>query len=381
MKQQLRLIMTLVFDSKPEGKMDTEAFNYKNYGSEYFPQIKSVDKYCGNITGYIDEVISLNTKLDYDNYNKSKDNITLYKIAYLVTDELYRSVTNDFYSSPRDLSVDISDGRFFNRELHEKLVKAFFNSPEYLHELYISGVMDSIVERDIVKNTNHLKFVTSDNLKLLLEKDEESETPSSCIDYEDTEYIKTLVKKYNDSRKELKQFIFSLGKKGLDNDTLQNLINAAGTLQEVNWYLERADLQFEDLYKEKFRGAPNTKYITETKSIKNEKYKEGNGEPEFITTTRILPNPNYNPDYTEEYSKEETKTTETIQDDFIKKLNKLGNDIALRNSLTSEQREIDTKKVEEFSNEAEGILKRMAVITNKALTNMEKFNIEKKEDK
>ena len=371
--EQLRVIMTLVFDGNPE-KNTSGTFNYVNYGSEYFPQIKSFNKYW-DITGSIDEVISTNTKLDYDNYNK-KDNSTLYKIAYLVTDELYRSVTNDFYFDPRDLSEDISNGRFFDRDLHEELVKAFFNTPEYLHELDISGVMNSIVERNIAENTNHLKFVTDDNLRLLLGKDKEPKTPSDCIDYDDIEYMGTLVKKYKDSREELKHFIFALGKKGLDNDALQPLINAAGTLKEVNEHLEKADIEFRNLYNKKFSEAPNTEYITETKRFKNEKYEEGNGEPEYITRTRILPNPNY-----KEVTDKGTEATKTIQDEFIKKINEIGNDIALRNALTPEQREIVSKKVEEFSNEAGEILKRMAAMTNKALANMEKFGKENKEDK
>lgn len=371
--EQLRVIMTLVFDGNPE-KNTSGTFNYVNYGSEYFPQIKSFNKYW-DITGSIDEVISTNTKLDYDNYNK-KDNSTLYEIAYLVTDELYRSVTNDFYFDPRDLSEDISNGRFFDRDLHEELVKAFFNTPEYLHELDISGVMNSIVERNIAENTNHLKFVTDDNLRLLLGKDKEPKTPSDCIDYDDIEYMGTLVKKYKDSREELKHFIFALGKKGLDNDALQPLINAAGTLKEVNEHLEKADIEFRNLYNKKFSEAPNTEYITETKRFKNEKYEEGNGEPEYITRTRILPNPNY-----KEVTDKGTEATKTIQDEFIKKINEIGNDIAIRNALSPEQREIVSKKVEEFSNEAGEILKRMAAMTNKALANMEKFGKENKEDK
>lgn len=372
--EQLRVIMTLVFDGNPD-KNICGTFNYINYGSEYFPQIKSFNRYW-DITGSIDEVISMNTKLDYDNYSKNKDNSTLYKIAYLVTDELYRSVTNDFYFDPRDLSEDISNGRFFDRDLHEELVKAFFNTPEYLHELDISGVMNSIVERDIAKDTNHLKFVTSDNLVLLLGKDTEPKTPSDCIDYDDIEYMGTLVKKYKDSREELKHFIFALGKKGLDNDALQPLINAAGTLKEVNEHLEKADIEFRNLYNKKFSEAPNTEYITETKRFKNEKYEEGNGEPEYITRTRILPNPNY-----KEVTDKGTEATKTIQDEFIKKINEIGNDIAIRNALSPEQREIVSKKVEEFSNEAGEILKRMAAMTNKALANMEKFGKENKEDK
>lgn len=372
--EQLRVIMTLVFDGNPD-KNICGTFNYINYGSEYFPQIKSFNRYW-DITGSIDEVISMNTKLDYDNYSKSKDNSTLYKIAYLVTDELYRSVTNDFYFDPRDLSEDISNGRFFDRDLHEELVKAFFNTPEYLHELDISGVMNSIVERNIAENTNHLKFVTDDNLRLLLGKDKEPKTPSDCIDYDDIEYMGTLVKKYKDSRKELKHFIFALGKKGLDNDALQPLINAAGTLKEVNEHLEKADIEFRNLYNKKFSEAPNTEYITETKRFKNEKYEEGNGEPEYITRTRILPNPNY-----KEVTDKGTEATKTIQDEFIKKINEIGNDIAIRNALSPEQREIVSKKVEEFSNEAGEILKRMAAMTNKALANMEKFGKENKEDK
>lgn len=372
--EQLRVIMTLVFDGNPD-KNICGTFNYINYGSEYFPQIKSFNRYW-DITGSIDEVISMNTKLDYDNYSKSKDNSTLYKIAYLVTDELYRSVTNDFYFDPRDLSEDISNGRFFDRDLHEELVKAFFNTPEYLHELDISGVMNSIVERNIAENTNHLKFVTDSNKRLLLGKDTEPKTPSDCIDYDDIEYMGTLVKKYKDSREELKHFIFALGKKGLDNDALQPLINAAGTLKEVNEHLEKADIEFRNLYNKKFSEAPNTEYITETKRFKNEKYEEGNGEPEYITRTRILPNPNY-----KEVTDKGTEATKTIQDEFIKKINEIGNDIAIRNALSPEQREIVSKKVEEFSNEAGEILKRMAAMTNKALANMEKFGKENKEDK
>lgn len=372
--EQLRVIMTLVFDGNPE-KNTGDVFNYMNYGSEYFPQIKSFNKYW-DITGSIDEVITTNTKLDYDNYNKSKDNSTLYKIAYLVTDELYRSVTNDFYFDPRDLSEDISNGRFFDRDLHEVLVKEFFNTPEYLHELDISGVLDSIVTRGIAENTNHLKFVTDSNKRLLLGKDTEPKTPSSCIEYKDTQYVEGFVNRYEEYRKELKQFIFDLGKKGLDNDTLQPLINAAGTLKEVNEYLKEADAQFKNLYKEKFSEAPNVEYITETKRIKNENYEEGNGEPEFITQTCILPNPNY----VKETAKDE-KTVETIKDDFINKLNKLGADSAIERILTPEQKEIISEKVNEFNNEAEKILKRMAEMTNKALVNMEKFNIEKKENK
>lgn len=372
--EQLRVIMTLVFDGNPD-KNICGTFNYINYGSEYFPQIKSFNRYW-DITGSIDEVISMNTKLDYDNYSKSKDNSTLYKIAYLVTDELYRSVTNDFYFDPRDLSEDIVNGRFFDRDLHEELVKAFFNTPEYLHELDISGVMDSIVKRDIALNTNHLKFVTDSNKRLLLGKDTESKTPKDIIEYKDSQYAESLVNRYEEYRKELKQFIFDLGKKGLDNNTLQPLINAAGTLKEVNEHLKEADAQFKNLYKEKFSEAPNVEYITETKRIKNENYEEGNGEPEFITQTCILPNPNY----VKETAKDE-KTVETIKDDFINKLNKLGADSAIERILTPEQKEIISEKVNEFNNEAEKILKRMAEMTNKALANMEKFNIEKKENK
>lgn len=372
--EQLRVIMTLVFDGNPD-KNICGTFNYINYGSEYFPQIKSFNRYW-DIIGSIDEVISMNTKLDYDNYSKSKDNSTLYKIAYLVTDELYRSVTNDFYFDPRDLSEDITNGRFFDRDLHEELVKAFFNTPEYLHELDITGILDSIVTRGIAENTNHLKFVTDSNKRLLLGKDTEPKTPSSCIEYKDTQYVESLVNRYEEYRKELKQFIFDLGKKGLDNNTLQPLINAAGTLKEVNEHLKEADTQFKNLYKEKFSEAPNVEYITETKRIKNENYEEGNGEPEFITQTCILPNPNY----VKETAKDE-KTVETIKDDFINKLNKLGADSAIERILTPEQKEIISEKVNEFNNEAEKILKRMAEMTNKALANMEKFNIEKKENK
>lgn len=341
--EQLRVIMTLVFDGNPD-KNICGTFNYINYGSEYFPQIKSFNRYW-DITGSIDEVISMNTKLDYDNYSKSKDNSTLYKIAYLVTDELYRSVTNNFYFDPRDLSEDISNGRFFDRDLHEELVKAFFNTPEYLHELDISGVMNSIVERDIAKDTNHLKFVTSDNLVLLLGKDTEPKTAKDIIEYKDTQYVEGFVSRYEEYRKELKQFIFDLGKKGLDNDTLQPLINAAGTLKEVNDHLKEADAQFKKLYKEKFSEAPNVEYITETKRIKNENYEEGNGEPEFITQTCILLNPNY----VKETAKDE-KTVETIKDDFINKLNKLGADSAIENILSPEQKEIISEKVNEFNN-------------------------------
>lgn len=351
--EQLRVIITLVFDGNPD-KNICGTFNYINYGSEYFPQIKSFNRYW-DITGSIDEVISMNTKLDYDNYSKSKDNSTLYKIAYLVTDELYRSVTNDFYFDPRDLSKDIANGRFFDRDLHEELVKAFFNTPEYLHELDISGVMNTVVERDIAKDTNHLKFVTNDNLKLLIGKDVEPRTAKDIIEYKDTQYVEGFVNRYEEYRKELKQFIFDLGKKGLDNDTLQPLINAAGTLKEVNEYLKEADAQFKNLYKEKFSEAPNV---------------------EFITQTCILPNPNY----VKETAKDE-KTVETIKNDFINKLNKLGADSAIERILTPEQKEIISEKVNEFNNEAEKILKRMAEMTNKALANMKKFNIEKKKIK
>ena len=394
--EQLRVIMTLVFDGNPE-KNTSGTFNYVNYGSEYFPQIKSFNKYW-DITGSIDEVIGLNNALDYKNNNNSKGS-TLFKIAYLVTDELYRSVTNDFYFDPRDLSEDISNGRFFDRDLHEVLVKEFFNTPEYLHELDITGILDTIVERNIAENTNHLKFVTDSNKRLLLRKDGEadqsdSDTTISYVSYNDSEYTQILCNRYEEYRKELKHFIFDLGKRGLDDNTLQPLINAAGTLKEVNKYLEEANVKFRKLYKERLdensntnfedpkEDSPcNTRYITETKTIKNENYKEGGWEPKYLTQTRILPNPNYNPDYAEESSKEETKTIETIQDDFIKKINEIGNDIAIRNALSPEQREIVSKKVEEFSNEAGEILKRMAAMTNKALANMEKFGKENKEDK
>ena len=376
--EQLRVIMTLVFDSKPEGKMDTEAFNYMNYGSEYFPQIKSFNKYW-DITGSIDEVITTNTKLDYDNYNKSKDHITLYKIAYLVTDELYRSVTNDFYFDPRDLSEDISNGRFFDRDLHEELVKAFFNTPEYLHELDISGVMDTVIERNIAENTNHLKFVTSDNLKLLLGKDPEPKTPSSCIDYDDIEYMGTLVKKYADSREELKHFLLALGKKGLDNDTLQPLINAAGTLKEVNEHLEKADAEFRNLYNEKFSEAPNTEYITETKRFKNEKYEEGNGEPEYITRTRILPNPNYKKET--DKGVKITKTVANLSGTFVEKMNELTEANVLEKLLTPEQKEIVKKNTEAFAKAFEELTTETAKRMQEALKNMEKFNKEHKEDK
>lgn len=397
--EQLRVIMTLVFDGNPD-KNICGTFNYINYGSEYFPQIKSFNRYW-DITGSIDEVISMNTKLDYDNYSKSKDNSTLYKIAYLVTDELYRSVTNDFYFDPRDLSEDIANGRFFDRDLHEELVKAFFNTPEYLHELDISGVMNTVVERDIAKDTNHLKFVTNDNLKLLIGKDVEPRTAKDIIEYKDTQYVEGFVNRYEEYRKELKQFIFDLGKKGLDNDTLQPLINAAGTLKEVNKYLEEANEQFEKLYKERLdknsntdfedpkEDSPcNTRYITETKRIKNENYKEGGWQPEYVTQTRILPNPNYNPNYAEESSKEETnkgsKITETVAKlpgTFIEKMNELSEANVLEKLLTPEQKEIVKKNTEAFAKAFEELTTETAKRMQEALKNMEKFNKEQKEDK
>ena len=393
--EQLRVIMTLVFNDDPNSKVN-DVFNYMNYGSDYFPQIKSFNKYH-DITGSIDEVIGLNNALDYK--NDSNKGSSLFRIAYLVTDELYRSVTNDFYFDPRDLSEDIANGRFFDRDLHEELVKAFFNTPDYLHELDTTGILDSIVARDSSLDTNHLKFVTDNNRILLLGKykkinQSDSNATISYVSYNDSEYIQILCNRYEEYRKELKHFIFDLGKRGLDNNTLQPLINAAGTLKEVNKYLEEANVQFRKLYKERLDGNSNinfedpkedspcnTRYITETKRIKNENYKVGDWKPEYVTQTRILPNPNYNPDYAEESSKEETKTTETIQDDFIKKLNKLGNDIAIDKILSPEQKEIISEKVNEFNNEAESIIKRIAEVTNKALANMEKFNKEHKEDK
>lgn len=323
--EQLRVIMTLVFDDNPNEKVGA-AFNYMNYGSDYFPQIKSFNKYS-DIAGSIDEVISLNTKLDC--VNDTNKGSTLFKIAYLVTDELYRSVTNDFYFDPRDLSEDISNGRFFDRDLHEELVEAFFNSPDYLHELDITGVLDSIVARDVSEDTNHLKFVTDSNKILLLGKykkinQSDSNTTTSYVSYNDSEYTQILCNRYEEYRKELKHFIFDLGKRGLDNDALQPLINAAGTLKEVNKYLEEANVKFRKLYKERLdetsntdfedpkEDSPcNTRYITETKTIKNENYKEGGWEPKYLTQTRILPNPNYNPDYAEETNKA-SKVTETV---------------------------------------------------------------------
>lgn len=401
--EQLRVIMTLVFDGNPE-KNTSGTFNYVNYGSEYFPQIKSFNKYW-DITGSIDEVIGLNNALDYKNNNDSKGS-TLFKIAYLVTDELYRSVTNDFYFDPRDLSEDISNGRFFDRDLHEELVKAFFNTPEYLHELDISGVMNSIVERNIVENTNHLKFVTDSNKRLLLGKDGEadqsdSDTTISYVSYNDSEYTQILCNRYEEYRKELKHFIFDLGKRGLDNDTLQPLINAAGTLKEVNKYLEEANLKFRKLYKERLdensntnfedpkEDSPcNTRYITETKTIKNENYKEGGWEPKYLTQTRILPNPNYNPDYAEESSKEETnkasKITETVAKlpgTFIEKMNELSEANVLEKLLTPEQKEIVKKNTEAFAKAFEELTTETAKRMQEALKNMEKFNKEHKEDK
>lgn len=401
--EQLRVIMTLVFDGNPE-KNTSGTFNYVNYGSEYFPQIKSFNKYW-DITGSIDEVIGLNNALDYKNNNNSKGS-TLFKIAYLVTDELYRSVTNDFYFDPRDLSEDISNGRFFDRDLHEELVKAFFNTPEYLHELDISGVMNSIVERNIAENTNHLKFVTDSNKRLLLGKDGEDDqsdynTKISYVKYNDIEYSKILCNRYEEYRKELKHFIFDLGKRGLDNSDIQPLINAAGTLKEVNKYLEEANEQLEKLYKERLdensntnfedpkEDSPcNTRYITETKTIKNENYKEGGWEPEYVTQTRILPNPNYNPDYAEESFKEDTnkdtKTTETViklPKTFVEKMNELSEANVLEKLLTPEQKEIVKKNTEAFAKAFEELTTETAKRMQEALKNMEKFNKEHKEDK
>lgn len=400
--EQLRVIMTLVFDDNPNEKVGA-AFNYMNYGSDYFPQIKSFNKYS-DIAGSIDEVISLNTKLDC--VNGTNKGSSLFKIAYLVTDELYRSVTNDFYFDPRDLSEDISNGRFFDRDLHEELVEAFFNSPDYLHELDITGVLDSIVARDISEDTNHLKFVSDRNKILLLGKYKKINKPdsnitTSYVSYNDSEYTQILCNRYEEYRKELKHFIFDLGKRGLDNDTLQPLINAAGTLKEVNKYLEEANVKFRKLYKERldensntnFEGPKedspcNTRYITETKTIKNENYKEGGWEPEYVTQTRILPNPNYNPDYTEESSKEETnkgsKITETVAKlpgTFIEKMNELSEANMLEKLLTPEQKEIVKKNTEAFAKAFEELTTETAKRMQEALKNMEKFNKEHKEDK
>ena len=153
------------------------------------------------------------------------------------------------------------------------------------------------------------------------------------VTYYDSKIVEKIFKKSKDIREELKLVIFTLGKKGFNNKELQDLLNAAGTLKEVNYYLEIADKRLKETYEKSqeiiLNKQPdydcNGEYITETRLVRNSDDDIKAGYPEYVTQTRIFPNPNYKKPNTDNSSKV-VETVMNLPGTLAESINKLSKD-------------------------------------------------------
>ena len=151
---------------------------------------------------------------------------------------MYEYASKEINNEDRTLDEDLKTGRFFDRNIHEFIIKQFFNSAEYLDEIKDMGIICCIKNGDLEKDCTHTFLTDKDILDKLIGK--------PIYNQEDLDKLKELlesIKKYRDS---LKNFTFALGNKDVDADITSYLVDSLGNIKESITNLEYAETIFSD---------------------------------------------------------------------------------------------------------------------------------------
>lgn len=211
-------------------------FTIENYGNYYIPKIHNFVKESEDGLGIRKELI-YNTVIKLNTEGES-DNATYKRIFYAISSEMYEYASKEINNEDRTLDEDLKTGRFFDRAIHEFIIKQFFNSAEYLEEIKDMGIIGCIKDGDLGKDCTHTFLTDKDILDTIIGK--------PIYNQEDLNKLKELlesIKKYRDS---LKNFTFALGNKDVDVDITSYLVDSLGEIKESITNLEYAETIFSD---------------------------------------------------------------------------------------------------------------------------------------
>lgn len=211
-------------------------FTIENYGNYYIPKIHNFIKESEDGLGIRKELI-YNTVIKLNTEGES-DNTTYKRIFYAISSEMYNYASKEVNNEDRTLDEDLKTGRFFDRNIHEFIIKQFFNSAEYLEEIKDMGIIGCIKDGDLGKDCTHTFLTDKDILDTIIGK--------PIYNQEDLDKLKELlesIKKYRDS---LKNFTFALGNKDVDVDITSYLVDSLGEIKESITNLEYAETIFSD---------------------------------------------------------------------------------------------------------------------------------------
>lgn len=230
------IIASLVYPNpKLLGYIDD--FTIENYGNYYIPKIHNFIKESEDGLGIKKELI-YNTVIKLNNEGES-DRLTYYKrIFYAISSEMYNYASKEINNEDRTLDEDLKTGRFFDRNIHEFIIKQFFNSAEYLEEIKDMGIIGCIKDGDLAKDCTHTFLTDKDILDNLIGK--------PIYNQEDLDKLKELLETVKEYRNSLKNFTFALGNKNVDTDITSYLVDSLGNIKESITNLECAETMFSD---------------------------------------------------------------------------------------------------------------------------------------
>lgn len=155
------IIASLVYPNpKLLGVIDD--FTIENYGNYYIPKIHNFVKESEDGLGIRKELI-YNTVIKLNTEGES-DNVTYKRIFYAISSEMYNYASKEINNEDRTLDEDLKTGRFFDRAIHEFIIKQFFNSAEYLEEIKDMGIIGCIKDGDLGKDCTHTFLTDKDIL-------------------------------------------------------------------------------------------------------------------------------------------------------------------------------------------------------------------------
>lgn len=211
-------------------------FTIENYGNYYIPKIHNFVKESEDGLGIRKELI-YNTVIKLNTEGES-DNTTYKRIFYAISSEMYEYASKEINNEDRTLDEDLKTGRFFDRAIHEFIIKQFFNSAEYLEEIKDMGIIGCIKDGDLGKDCTHT-FLTDKNIL-------DNVIGKPIYNQEDLDKLKELLESIKEYRDSLKNFTFALGNKDVDVDITSYLVDSLGEIKESITNLEYAETIFSD---------------------------------------------------------------------------------------------------------------------------------------
>ena len=211
-------------------------FTIENYGNYYIPKIHNFVKESEDGLGIRKELI-YNTVIKLNTEGES-DNTTYKRIFYAISSEMYEYASKEINNEDRTLDEDLKTGRFFDRAIHEFIIKQFFNSAEYLEEIKDMGIIGCIKDGDLGKDCTHTFLTDKDILDTIIGK--------PIYNQGDLDKLKELLGSVKEYRNSLKNFTFALGNKDVDVDITSYLVDSLGNIKESITNLEYAETIFSD---------------------------------------------------------------------------------------------------------------------------------------